>query len=202
MDELEFALEQPQRWAERRRLELGQTTDAEATRYKLRQAITVNVMRVPRGQPAKITLSRRLPFPKYYLYAGAAIALVSPLVIWLSLRKPAKPPPALPPVAAVAVPELVRTRVASIPSGATVLDGDRLLGTTPFDIERPTGAKLELQVKLDKYEPAKRVYVVNAPREIEFTLQKSVVAGRKRQAKAKSIEKPLDPDVGLLPAKF
>jgi tRNA A-37 threonylcarbamoyl transferase component Bud32 len=207
MEELEFALEQPQRWAERRRQELGQPTDVEATRYQRREAITVNVMKTGPGRPAMITLSRRLPFPKPYLYAGGAAVLVAPLVIWWALRAPAKViVVSSPPVAAVAAPELVRTRVVSIPPGATVLDGDHLLGTTPLDIEKPAGAKLDLQVKLDQYEGGRREYVVNAPREIEFTLQKLAVAGKKRPAAAKAakaVEKPLDEEgMGLLPAKF
>jgi serine/threonine-protein kinase len=178
-DELEFALEQPRRYMDKRAQELGIPTEGDAARYQQREAKTVNVQRQVDGH-ARITVQRRR-LPRAQIVAASGLALCVVVAIALAaMRRPAKPPTAAPAPAVAAAPASAHVRIVTDPPGATALDGTESLGTTPLTIARPRGSTIALELQLTGYASSRRSITVDADESLEFRLQAAPAPGAKR----------------------
>jgi eukaryotic-like serine/threonine-protein kinase len=169
MEAVEFALEQPHRYMQRRNQELGKTGEREVEKYRSGKARTITVQRDAAGK-SLITL-RRMPL-KPVVLAGVGVVLMGvSLAFGLAHRKPAPP---LPPPVAVVVPapspRPVQALIVSTPAGATVQDGEARLGVTPLTVSRPAGTTLRLALTLNDYQPARRELTLSADQELDFIL--------------------------------
>jgi hypothetical protein len=100
------------------------------------------------------------------------------------LPKPAAPPEPLPPAV-----KKVTLKLASLPSGARVVDdaGDEVLGTTPLVLSRPTGGSLKVRVEKEGYGPATRTIPLDSDHAIELALDP------RPKPKAKKPREPREP---------
>jgi hypothetical protein len=209
MEALEFALEQPYRYMQRRNQELGRAGEAE--KYRSRQARTITVQRDGSGK-SLITM-RRMYTPRAAALAAVGVALLL-VAMAIGLRKPAAAPP--PPVVAAVVapsPRPVQALIVSAPAGASVRDGERWLGVTPLTVSRPKGTTLTLEVTLADFQPARRELLLSADQELDFMLKPveiiRVPTPPPRRAKTKhdpqpppaAEAQPVEPE-GLIPTEL
>jgi serine/threonine-protein kinase len=130
-----------------------------------------------------------------YLFAGgeepkptpaAAVAAPAPVA-----PKPAPPPAAKPPEpAAPPAPAKVTVRLATEPSGASVVDiaGGAPLGTTPFSLTRAKGGVLKVRLEKDGYSSSMRDIPLDEDQSLQFALE------RKAAPKPKTPRKPARED--------
>jgi eukaryotic-like serine/threonine-protein kinase len=199
-DELEFALEQPRRYMDKRAQELGIPTEGESTRYQLREAKTVNVQRQVGGQSRITVRRRRVPRAQWVVAAGLALCVVVAVALAVT-RRPSRPPPVTPPPlgAAAAAPARANVRIVTTPPGATALDGTEVLGTTPLSIERQRGSVIALELRLAGFAPSRRSITVEADESLEFSLQAAPApeAKRPRPKAARTAPRVPPPDSDL-----
>ncbi|MDB4971013.1 MAG: serine/threonine protein kinase [Myxococcales bacterium] len=92
------------------------------------------------------------------------------------------------PVAAAAKPESVVVKLVSEPAGATVLWGDKILGSTPFELTMNRGEpSRDVQLKFDGYRPEMRTLASDANREIGVNLVR-LPSSTKRPGKATAVK--------------
>jgi len=98
--------------------------------------------------------------------------------------------PATPPKPAAAVPvKKIELRLASVPTGATVVDNvdGELLGVTPLVLTRPRGGTLTVRLEKDGYLASTRTMPLDGDRAFELTLEQ-------QKAKKKEHKPPRDRD--------
>jgi serine/threonine-protein kinase len=81
--------------------------------------------------------------------------------------------PVTPPRPAVAPVTKIELRLASVPSGARVVDNvdGELLGVTPLVLTRPRGGTLTVRLEKDGYQPSTRTMPLDGDRAFELTLE-------------------------------
>jgi serine/threonine-protein kinase len=129
------------------------------------------------------------------LVAGAAAAVLlrgpagttattAPAPVAASTQAPAVPAAAAVVAPAAKRPEQVVVKLVSDPAGATVMQGDKALGSTPFELKMDKGApSLDVQLKFDGYRPEARTLASDVNREIAVNLVK-LPSSSKRPGKA------------------
>jgi len=145
---------------------------AREQRYPTMAALESDLKRVLAGQPidappsvAKKRRARRVT-PLQIVLGGAIVAAVAGVVILVQRSHPPPAPPQPPPMkveqaivppppAQPPAPANVVLHVESVPSGAEVRDGDRVLGRAPRDLMLPrSSTPVKLTFHLDGYETA------------------------------------------------
>jgi len=117
----------------------------------------------------------------YWQFGGSGSGPASKPAVPVAITTPPKPVVPKPPVApvappkpiAAAQPKAVELRLASIPSGAKVVDsaGGELLGVTPLVLSRPRGGSLTLRFEKDGYTASTRTMPLDGDRSFELTLE-------------------------------
>ena len=121
-------------------------------------------------------------------------------------QEPATTPPAPEPSATISsAPEPSAIHLASSPKGADVLEGGRLVGKTPLDIELQFGQRRVLELRLNGYRSAERVIEAGAEQQVFVKLSKVAPKRKKRGKRRKNRPtskknlpkpKPADEDLG------
>ncbi|MBI4817153.1 MAG: serine/threonine protein kinase [Deltaproteobacteria bacterium] len=168
------ARERPSSRLDRPPLALAPTVELEPTPPETKEA-AFREPEVDRSGPAASRPKLEAPGRSMPLWAGAgAAALAIAALVFAStheaeapLPQAPEPPPAREPPKPEAPPAPQRANVEfeSSPSGATVVEGGKTIGTTPFAIDEPMGTTHQFAFQLGGHQEARVEAVFDEPRE-------------------------------------